>query len=74
MNIEIESISQMTELIATAVEEQSCVSSDISKNVTEISDVAYENSASAEQVSASSKNISSIADTLNQLTLRFKVS
>jgi len=74
MNIEIESITQMTELIATAVEEQSCVSTDISKNVTEISDVAYENSASAEQVSASSKNISNIADTLNQLTLRFKVS
>jgi methyl-accepting chemotaxis protein len=74
MNVEIESITQMTELIATAVEEQSCVSTDISKNVTEISDVAYENSASAEQVSASSKNISNIADTLNQLTLRFKVS
>jgi methyl-accepting chemotaxis protein len=74
MNIEIESITQVTELIASAVEEQSCVSTDISKNVTEISDVAYENSASAEQVSASSKNISNIADTLNQLTLRFKVS
>ena len=74
MNVEIESITQMTELIATAVEEQSCVSSDISKNVTEISDVAYENSVSAEQVSASSKDISNIADALNQLTLRFKVS
>ncbi|MFT5295698.1 MAG: methyl-accepting chemotaxis protein, partial [Colwellia sp.] len=74
MNGEIESITQMTELIATAVEEQSCVSTDISKNVTAISDVAYENSASAEQVSASSKDISNIADALNQLTLRFKVS
>ena len=74
MNGEIESITQMTELIATAVEEQSCVSTDISKNVTAISDVAYENSASAEQVSASSKDISNIDDALNQLTLRFKVS
>ncbi|MFB0981348.1 MAG: methyl-accepting chemotaxis protein [Alteromonadaceae bacterium] len=74
MNGEIESITQMTELIATAVEEQSCVSTEISKNVTAISDVAYENSASAEQVSASSKDISNIADALNQLTLRFKVS
>jgi methyl-accepting chemotaxis protein len=74
MNSEIESITQMTELIATAVEEQSCVSTEISKNVTAISDVANENSASAEQVSASSKDISNIADALNQLTLRFKVS
>jgi methyl-accepting chemotaxis protein len=74
MNDEIESITEMTELIATAVEEQSCVSNDISKNVTAISDVAYENSASAQQVSASSRDISNIADALNQLTLRFKVS
>ncbi len=74
MNNEIASISEMSELIAAAVEEQSCVSTDISKNVTAISDVAYENSASAEQVSVSSKDISNIADTLNQLTLRFRVS
>jgi methyl-accepting chemotaxis protein len=74
MNGEIASISEMSELIATAVEEQSCVSTEISKNVTAISDVAYENSASAEQVSVSSKDISNIADTLNQLTLRFRVS
>jgi methyl-accepting chemotaxis protein len=74
MNSEIASISEMSELIAAAVEEQSCVSTEISKNVTAISDVAYENSASAEQVSVSSKDISNIADTLNQLTLRFKVS
>jgi len=74
MNGEIASISEMSELIAAAVEEQSCVSTEISKNVTAISDVAYENSASAEQVSVSSKDISNIADTLNQLTLRFRVS
>jgi methyl-accepting chemotaxis protein len=74
MNNEIASISEMSELIAAAVEEQSCVSTEISKNVTAISDVAYENSASAEQVSVSSKDISNIADTLNQLTLRFRVS
>ncbi|MBA6230730.1 MULTISPECIES: methyl-accepting chemotaxis protein [unclassified Colwellia] len=74
MNGEIKSITQMTDLIATAVEEQSCVSNEISKNVTAISDVANENSTSAEQVSASSKDISNIAAALNQLTLRFKVS
>jgi len=72
VNSEIDSITQMTELIATSVEEQSCVSNEISKNVTEINDVADENSVSADQVSTASKDMNSIADTLNQLTLQFK--
>jgi methyl-accepting chemotaxis protein len=74
MNGEMDSITQMTELIATAVEEQSCVSNEISQNITAISDVAYENSASAEQVSSASQNINDIALILNNLTLKFKVS
>ena len=72
VNSEIESITKMTELIATSVEEQSCVSNEISKNVTEINDVADENSISADQVSTASKDMNFIADTLNQLTLKFK--
>jgi methyl-accepting chemotaxis protein len=74
VNKEIDSISQMTELIATAVEEQSCVSADISQNITQISDAAGENSASAVQVSTASLQISEVADTLNKLSLNFKVS
>lgn len=73
MNTEIDTISEMTELIATAVEEQSCVSSEISKTITAISDVAYENSAAAAQVSEAGQNINVIAATLNQLTQGFKV-
>ena len=74
MNEEIDNISQMTELIATAVEEQSCVSSEISQNITSINDVAHENTNASEQVASASINISSIAEELNQLTQKFKVS
>jgi methyl-accepting chemotaxis protein len=73
MDGEIESITQMTELIATAVEEQSCVSNEVSQKITAISDVAYENSAAASQVSMSGQDISVIASQLNQLTQAFKV-
>ncbi|MEY8199910.1 MAG: methyl-accepting chemotaxis protein [Colwellia sp.] len=73
MNGEIGSITQMTELIATAVEEQSCVSNEIAQNITKISDVAYENSAAASQVSTAGQDISAIASKLNQLTQHFTV-
>ncbi|PKG80784.1 methyl-accepting chemotaxis protein [Colwellia sp. 75C3] len=73
MNGEIGSITQMTELIATAVEEQSCVSNEIAQNITTISDVAYENSAAATQVSTAGQDISVIASKLNQLTQQFTV-
>ena len=74
MNTEINSISKMTEVIAAAVEQQSCVSTEISQSITVISDAAHENSASAEQVSSASHEISNIASTLSQLTSKFKVS
>ena len=73
MDAEIDSITQMTELIAAAVEEQSCVSNEISQSITAISDVAYENSAAAAQVSTAGQEISVIAAMLNQLTQQFKV-
>ncbi len=73
MNEDISSITQMTELIATAVEEQSSVSNEISQNIISVSDVAYENSAAATQVSTAGQEISVIASTLNQLTQQFKL-
>ncbi|WP_286263371.1 methyl-accepting chemotaxis protein [Thalassotalea atypica] len=73
MSVEIDHISEMTELIATSVEEQSCVSTEISQNVTQINDAANENSASAEQVTTASEHINAIAESLNQLTLKFKI-
>ena len=73
VNNEITNITQLTGVIATAIEEQSSVSGLISQNVTVISDVAQENSVSTEQVSSASHRISHIAQTLSQLTARFKV-
>ncbi|MFQ3209899.1 MAG: methyl-accepting chemotaxis protein [Colwellia sp.] len=73
MNGEIGSITEMTELIATAVEEQSCVSNAISQNITIINDVAYENATAATQVSTAGQDISVIAAKLNQLTQYFRV-
>jgi methyl-accepting chemotaxis protein len=73
VDAEIGSITQMTELIATAVEEQSRVSNEISQSIIAISDVAYENSAAASQVSTAGQDISVIASTLNRLTQQFKV-
>ena len=73
MDAEIDSITQMTELIAAAVEEQSCVSNEISQSITAISDVAYENSAAAAQVSTAGQEISVIAAMLHQLTQQFTV-
>jgi len=73
VNNEISQISQLTGVIANAIDEQSTVSGVISQSVTVISDVAQENSASTEQVSSASHMISRIAHTLSQLTSRFKV-
>ncbi|MFB0980853.1 MAG: methyl-accepting chemotaxis protein [Alteromonadaceae bacterium] len=73
MDAEIESITQITELIATAVEEQSCVSNEISQSITAIRDVAFENSSAASQVSIAGQEISVIASTLNELTQKFTV-
>ncbi|MCP4322218.1 MAG: methyl-accepting chemotaxis protein [Alteromonadales bacterium] len=73
INDDISSITQMTELIATAVEEQSSVSNEISQNIISISDVAYENSAAATQVTIAGQETSVIASTLNQLTQQFKL-
>ncbi|WP_448556289.1 methyl-accepting chemotaxis protein [Thalassotalea montiporae] len=70
---EIDNILQMSELIASAVEQQAGVCEEINQNITVINDVAYENSASANQVTAASQSISEVAAQLNQLSLQFKV-
>lgn len=73
MNSEMDNITQMTELMATAVEEQSCVSNEISQNISAINDVAYENSTAASQVSTAGHDINIIASKLSELTHQFKV-
>jgi methyl-accepting chemotaxis protein len=73
MSDDISKISEMTMVIASAVEEQSSVSKDISQSITVIHDTAAKNLTSANDVSATSQEISTIASSLNQLTLKFKV-
>ena len=73
MDSEIDSITEMAELIATAVEEQSCVADEISKNISSINDAAYENLTASTQISTAGEDISKIASTINELTHQFKV-
>lgn len=73
MNTEVDNISQMTVLIASAVDEQSSVSKEISQSITIIHDSAAENLVSANEVAETSEEINEIAGSLNKLTLQFKV-
>jgi len=73
MNGDIDNISEMTTLIASAVEEQSSVSKDITKSMTIIHDTAAGNLSNAQDVSNASQEINVIAGSLNTLTLKFKV-
>lgn len=69
----IESISQMSELIATAAEEQSSVTQEISQSITNINDVADVNTQSAKETANASEQISSLAVHLNDISLKFKL-
>lgn len=68
----IETISQMSELIASAAEEQSTVTLDISKSITDISDTANQNTLSAQDASKASQQISELAVNLNDISTQFK--
>lgn len=70
---EISGILTKAEQIAAAVEQQAGVCEEVNQNITAITDVAHENSASASQISAASQGISQVAVQLNELSLQFKV-
>jgi methyl-accepting chemotaxis protein len=70
-NIEI--ISQMSELIAAAAEEQSAVTQEISQSITNINDVAQQNTQSAIETADASEQISELAVNLNNISLRFNI-
>lgn len=69
----IEAISQMSELIATAAEEQSSVTQEISQSITNINDVADMNTQSAKETANASEQISALAVHLNDISLKFKL-
>jgi methyl-accepting chemotaxis protein len=69
----IEAISQMSEVIASAAEEQSTVTQQISVSITKINDVAYENTQNAQQASKASEQVNALATNLNDISLKFKL-
>lgn len=69
----MEDINDMNSQIATAAEEQSCTSQELSKNTVTISELSAENIDSFARVSASSEQLSSLADQLNNKIAKFQL-
>jgi methyl-accepting chemotaxis protein len=66
-------ISDMSSQVATAAEEQGCVSEEISRNVVIVSDLSTENLAGTEQVSVASQSLAELAAELETIVSKFKV-
>lgn len=64
-------ISQMSSQIAQAAEEQRCTTSDIARNLEDISLIADSNSQAMTDISLSSHQLESLAQTQQQLVTRF---
>ncbi|WP_220720034.1 methyl-accepting chemotaxis protein [Agarivorans litoreus] len=73
MNQGVNIISDMSERVSSSLYEQTQVANDIKENVVAISSVAEHTAVSAEQISAASKELSSLAVHLHQVTSAFKV-
>lgn len=69
----IEEIKEMTFQIATATEEQSSVCEDVTKNITEISQVATEAADGSHQLEQISNDLKGTADALSKQLSTFKV-
>lgn len=70
---QINLMSDGNNVIASAAEEQAKVAREIDRNIVTISDLSMQTSAAANQTSASSHALSSLAVSLNGLVLGFKV-
>jgi methyl-accepting chemotaxis protein len=66
-------IADMSSQVATAAEEQGCVSEEISRNVVIVSDLSTENRAGTEQVSVASQSLAELAAELETIVSKFKV-
>jgi methyl-accepting chemotaxis protein len=69
----VSAISDRNFQIATAAEEQSAVAEDINRNIVEISDVAIQVSAGAEQTAMTSLELARLAEHQQQLVAAFKI-
>lgn len=70
----VASISNMTTQIATAAEEQSVVAQDVSRNIEGISCEAAHTSQATGEITAASRNLAELAEGLQAMVSRFRVS
>ena len=73
IQIAMEDINDMNSQIATAAEEQSCTSQELSQNTTMISQLSAENVKSSARVSASSVQLTSLANQLKERIGKFQL-
>jgi methyl-accepting chemotaxis protein len=66
-------ISDMSHSVASAAEQQSLVSEEVTRNVTHVSDLSAENAAGAEQISAAAQSLTRLASDLEILVHKFHV-
>jgi methyl-accepting chemotaxis protein len=69
----INEISERNLVIASAAEEQAQVAREVDRNIVNIRDLSVQSSSGANQISASSHELSRLAVELNQVVARFKV-
>jgi len=70
ITLAIESIRDMNRQISTAADEQTSVAEDISRNITEITDIASANQAEVDNTSRASQTLHGLSGELNILTQR----
>ncbi len=66
----VEAIRDMNRQIATAAEEQTSVAEDISRNITQITQVATANLDNVQRTEAASHNLRGLSGELNEVTAR----
>lgn len=72
ISTQVSEINGMNQLIASATEEQSAVSTEMSQNIIRISDATDDTSAQAKETLNASENLTSSANNMNMMLLRFK--
>ena len=70
--VAVESIRDMNRQIATAAEEQTSVSEDISRNITEITQIAATNQTEVDHTAQASAALHELSTELNQLAARLQ--
>jgi methyl-accepting chemotaxis protein len=66
----VEAIRDMNRQIATAAEEQTSVAEDISRNLTEITQIASANQDNVKRTETASRNLQGLSGQLNEVTAR----